>query len=138
MIAACKRSQMEDIMTLSDRFVFPLLAAVGLFLVSCAPARQVEVQPTVANLPETVAPTSSPTTPPTATTAPATPTVEPTIAIAPTPTSAPAASAPPDAATLVKELLATNAQCELPCWWGIQPGSAFTSTNVATITGVLS
>lgn len=117
-----------------DQVIFALLAATGVFLASCSAARPVAVQPTAANPPATVAPTS----PLTATIAPVTPTVAPTSAAAPMATSTATTSSSPDAATLVRELLTTNAQCELPCWWGIRPGSAFTPINVAAITQVLS
>lgn len=121
-----------------NRNVFAMLAATGLLLASCATARQVAVQPTVVNQPATMAPSAtaqpaaSPTAPPTATSAPPTPTV------APTPASAPAASPYSEGATLVKTLLTTNGECELPCWWGIQPGGELTPASLETIAGALS
>jgi hypothetical protein len=49
-----------------------------------------------------------------------TPTIEPT-SISPTWTPLPTLS-PDDAQNMVAQFLETNANCELPCWWGIQPG----------------
>jgi len=48
----------------------------------------------------------------------------PTLILIPMPTWTPAPTLQPDEAhDLVLELLETNADCELPCWWGIDPRS---------------
>lgn len=38
---------------------------------------------------------------------------------------------PTEGAKLVKELLATNGNCELPCWWGIHPGEPLSDANIS-------
>lgn len=38
---------------------------------------------------------------------------------------------PTEGIKLVKELLVTNGNCELPCWWGIHPGEPLSDANVS-------
>jgi hypothetical protein len=38
---------------------------------------------------------------------------------------------PVEGAKLVKELLVTNGDCELPCWWGIHPGEPLSDANIS-------
>jgi hypothetical protein len=42
----------------------------------------------------------------------------------PTDTLSPSTVAPDEERAFVKEMLATNGGCELPCWWGITPGKS--------------
>lgn len=52
-----------------------------------------------------------------------TPTLTPRPTRTPTPTPCPTLTADEEYA-YVSEMLATNAGCELPCWWGITPGKS--------------
>lgn len=50
--------------------------------------------------------------------------------IAPPTDTPPPPLTPVEGAKLVKELLLTNGNCELPCWWGIHPGEPLSDANV--------
>ncbi len=76
---------------------------------------------------------SLPTAEPASVTRGGTPTASPTVAATATSTAAAAPTATPTATpaptltadqemAFVREMLATNGGCELPCWWGITPG----------------
>ena len=73
------------------------------------------------NLVEPTPKISTPTATMTALPLTSTPTLTPTLT--PLPTSTPLPTLPEsDAQAQILELLASNANCELPCWWGIVPG----------------
>lgn len=110
-------------------------ALTALSLVSCMAATPVVIQ----QIPSGVSPTASlppkkpaltrtaqatPTRP-----APSTPSAMPATVTPPTGTPPPPLT-PVEGAKLVKELLLTNGNCELPCWWGIYPGEALTPANL--------
>ena len=111
-------------------------ALTALSVVSCMAATPVavqqissEVSPTASSLPSQPVPTrtaqATPTRP-----APSTPSAMPATVTPPTGTPPPTLT-PVEGAKLVKELLATNSDCELPGWWGIHPGEPLSDANVS-------
>jgi hypothetical protein len=105
-------------------------ALTALSLVSCLAAtpavvQQIpsEVSPTASSLPSRPSPTltaqATSTRP-----APSTPSAIPATLAPPTGTPPPTL-APVEGAKLIKELLATNGNCELPCWWGVRVGQPY-------------
>jgi hypothetical protein len=51
--------------------------------------------------------------------------------VAPPTDTPPPPLTPVEGAKLVKELLVTNGDCELPCWWGIHPGEPLSDANIS-------
>ncbi len=107
-------------MKIHKNFVISLLIGLVFWLASCD--NQDEIDPMkYTQSPVIFQPTSSPTIFPDYKTTPLhtlSQTKTPTIII---PTSLPTLS-PEDTTLLVSELVATNGDCSLPCWWGIIPG----------------
>ena len=94
----------------------------GLLLASCSSSGQAAVTPTLSRTPNTspASPTESATPIPIAVpraTATRTPAATSTV----TPTRVPTLALE-QAQAVVLELLRTNGNCELPCWWGLVPG----------------
>ena len=130
-------------MNKSNYFVLGLLVMTSLYVASCSASTPIAVQSTLTaeNIASATTPhVDSPTQQATVTNVPAeiTPTTRPTQAVVPTHTPVPMSLPNSESAKLIKDLLATNANCELPCWWGIQPGSLLIATNIDPITRTLS
>ena len=89
--------------------------ALLLLAAGCSANIEAPPVPTATQLQASLSPSASLETPATAT-AGAMPTHQvPTLSPAPT-------LSPDEARDLVRDLLATNAGCRLPCWWGLTPG----------------
>jgi hypothetical protein len=114
-------------------------------MVSCVSATPAGIQPTATAgingyqtsqrmTPSASLPTSTPVlsvtqTTPTTVISVVTRTVIPTHQSPPTATPSPTFT-PGEGVELVRELLATNSNCELPCWWGFYPGRVLTLANI--------
>lgn len=102
-------------------------------------ASAIIISPTVAALPSPIPPTEAATKPPTQSVPTATSTRKPTLTPSPTkttPTPVPYPTFDVASSTLSEEtatqnlieLLETNGDCELPCWWGMTPGETHTDS----------